>query len=320
MPKVCIVLATYNGEKYLAQMLDSLLSQTRKADIVIAVDDGSKDSTIEILKSYAGKLPMQIVKHAENLGHRAAFTHGLEQAIKQLAPSDLIAPADQDDIWLPHKLEILEKASNENAGGKDCDMVYGDAQVIDAQGNIVAPSWRKSERIVKHLSVKALLTGFTNVTGCLSMFRASLLNTALPIPQGVPVHDQWLTLCAAAGNGYKAVDDPVIQYRIHESNAIGQAGSHSWSSKLRTNQQWAIAVSESQLANQLDEGKRRFLGQYIKYKDKRFKRYLLPFHFFWLLANAKSIHPQVHSPLTLLLHAFFDIVGVKFAIRFLGKK
>ena len=78
--KICITLATYNGEKYLAQMLDSLVAQTRPADVIIAVDDGSKDSTCEILERYKDKLPLEITKFEKNRGHRAAFSTALEKA------------------------------------------------------------------------------------------------------------------------------------------------------------------------------------------------------------------------------------------------
>ena len=114
MAKIGIVLATYNGEKYLRQMLESLLAQTRPADFIVAVDDGSKDCTLEILKSYQDRLPLQISISPQNMGHRSAFSKSLELARPQLGDDDLIALADQDDVWLPQKLEILEKAIETN--------------------------------------------------------------------------------------------------------------------------------------------------------------------------------------------------------------
>ena len=108
MIKIGIVLATYNGEKYLSQMLDSLLAQTRPADFIVAIDDGSKDDTPNILKGYEGRLPLQVTCLPHNTGHRAAFSKALELAAQQLGEDDLIALADQDDVWLPKKLQILE--------------------------------------------------------------------------------------------------------------------------------------------------------------------------------------------------------------------
>ena len=110
MARIAIVLATYNGARYLPQMLDSLVSQERRADIVFAIDDGSSDSTPEILRNYASKLPICLEALPHNTGHRAAFSAALEIARKELSPDDLIALADQDDIWLPQKLRLLENA------------------------------------------------------------------------------------------------------------------------------------------------------------------------------------------------------------------
>ena len=82
-------------------MLDSLVAQTKPADVIIAVDDGSKDSTYEILERYKDKLPLEITKFEKNRGHRASFSTALEKARELLADDDLIFLADQDDIWLP---------------------------------------------------------------------------------------------------------------------------------------------------------------------------------------------------------------------------
>jgi len=155
MSRIFIVLATYNGERFLSAFLDSLLKLTRQADSIIVIDDGSKDTTVSILKSYEGKLPLQIFCEEKNQGHRAAFAKGLEMAHKQARENDLIALADQDDIWLPQKLEILE------AHIGNADLVFGDAEVIDSGGETIAESWREEGNILSHLSTETLLTGFT---------------------------------------------------------------------------------------------------------------------------------------------------------------
>ena len=149
MAKICIVLATYNGEKYLAQMLDSLVAQSRPADMIIAVDDGSTDSNAQILKNYTSKLPLQITFSPKNQGHREAFSKALEIAKEKLQPEDLVALADQDDIWLPHKLSILEKEI-----GTVPSLIFGDAQVIDENGNVTAESWRADSHINLKTTIK----------------------------------------------------------------------------------------------------------------------------------------------------------------------
>ncbi|PWJ36554.1 glycosyltransferase [Fibrobacter succinogenes] len=312
--KICITLATYNGEKYLAQMLDSLVAQTRPADVIIAVDDGSKDSTCEILERYKDKLPLEITKFEKNRGHRASFSTALEKASKLLADDDLIFLADQDDIWLPNKLEVMSQKIG------DSSMTFGDAEIIDGDGVVTESSWRKKACIVEHLSQQALLTGYTNVTGCMVAFKARLLKTVLPIPQDVPVHDQWITLCATAENGYRAIADKVIQYRIHGNNAIGE-GNKTWSEKLQTNLQWAKAVKGSNLFEKMPDESCRFLDKFIQFLELRFSHaFLSPLWFPWILKNARNIYPQVHSASKMIARILFSFVGVSTAKKFFNKK
>jgi glycosyltransferase involved in cell wall biosynthesis len=312
--KICITLATYNGEKYLAQMLDSLVAQTRPADVIIAVDDGSKDSTCEILERYKDKLPLEITKFEKNRGHRAAFSTALEKSRELLADNDLIFLADQDDIWLPNKLEVMSQKIG------DSSMIFGDAEIIDGEGKVTDSSWRKKAETVEQLSQQALLTGYTNVTGCMVAFKAGLLKTVLPIPQDVPVHDQWITLCATVENGYRAIADKVIQYRIHESNAIGE-GNKTWSEKLQTNLQWAKAVRGSDVFEKLPNESSRFLDKFIRFLTLRFSHaFLSPLWFPWIVKNARNIYPQVHNAPRMIARVLFSFVGVSTAKRFFQKK
>lgn len=295
-------------------MLDSLVAQTRPADVIVAVDDGSKDSTCEILERYKGKLPLEITRFEKNRGHRAAFSTTLENAAALLEDDDLIFLADQDDIWFPNKLEVMSQKIGDNS------MIFGDAEIIDGEGKVTDSSWRKKAEIVEHLSQQALLTGYTNVTGCMVAFKARLLKTALPIPQDVPVHDQWITLCATAENGYRAIADKVIQYRIHESNAIGE-GNKTWSEKLKTNLQWAKAVRGSEIFEKLPDKSRQFLNKFIQFLELRFSHaFLSPLWFPWIVRNAHKIYPQVHSAPQMIARILFSFVGVSTAKKLFHKK
>ena len=295
-------------------MLDSLVAQTKQADVIIAVDDGSKDSTCKILERYKGKLPLEITKFEKNRGHRASFSTALENASELLADDDLIFLADQDDIWLPNKLEVMSQKIG------DSSMIFGDAEIIDGEGVVTESSWRKKACIVEHLSQQALLTGYTNVTGCMVAFKAGLLKTALPIPQDVPVHDQWITLCATAENGYRAIADKVIQYRIHGYNAIGE-GNKTWSEKLQTNLQWAKAVRGSSVFEKLPDESRRFLDKFVQFLELRFSHtFLSPLWFVWIVRNARNIYPQVHSAPQMIARILFSFVGVSTAKKFFNKK
>lgn len=295
-------------------MLESLVQQTMPADVIIAVDDGSKDNTCEILESYKGKLPLEITRFEKNRGHRAAFSTALEKAATLLDDEDLIFLADQDDIWAPNKLEVMSQKIGENS------MIFGDAEIINGEGEIIEKFWRKKAGIVEQLSQQALLTGYTNVTGCMVAFKAALLHTVLPIPQDVPVHDQWITLCATAENGYASIADKVIYYRIHESNAIGE-GNKTWSEKLQTNLQWAKAVRNSSLYEKLPGESRTFLDKFIQFLELRFSHaFLSPLWFVWIVRNARHIYPQVHSAPKMIARILFSFVGISTAKKFFKKK
>ena len=295
-------------------MLDSLVAQTKPADVIIAVDDGSKDSTCEILERYKDKLPLEITKFEKNRGHRASFSTALEKAREFLADDDLIFLADQDDIWLSNKLEVMSQKMGNSS------MIFGDAEIIDGEGKVTDSSWRKKAEIVEQLSQQALLTGYTNVTGCMVAFKARLLKTVLPIPQDVPVHDQWITLCATAENGYRAIADKVIQYRIHGNNAIGE-GNKTWSEKLQTNLQWAKAVRSSDVFEKLPNESRRFLNKFIQFLESRFAHtFLSPLWLLWIVRNARSIYPQVTSASQMIGRILFSFVGVSTAKKFFKKK
>jgi hypothetical protein len=199
-------------------------------------------------------------------------------------------------------------------------MIFGDAEIIDGEGKVTDSSWRKKAETVEQLGQQALLTGYTNVTGCMVAFKAGLLKTALPIPQDVPVHDQWITLCATVENGYQAIADKVIQYRIHGNNAIGE-GNKTWSEKLLTNLQWAKAVRNSSVFEKLPSVSRRFLDKFIRFLTLRFSHaFLSPLWFPWIVKNARNIYPQVHNAPRMIARVLFSFVGVSTAKRFFHKK
>jgi glycosyltransferase involved in cell wall biosynthesis len=306
MAKIGIVLATYNGEKYLAQMLDSLVAQTRPADFIVAVDDGSKDNTPAILKSYQDRLPLQVTILEKNSGHRAAFSKALELAQPQLSSNDLIALADQDDVWLPQKLEILEKEI------QDKSLVFGDAQVVDANGKIIAESWRSYSKIEKKISIEQQIAGINNVTGCLSLFSASLLDAILPIPEGVTVHDRWIAMLADKHNGVAAIDTPVVQYRIHGNNAVGGVAAPSMSKTLETQIQWTQTILDNAKRLDLTEKEIRFAKNLLSLTKERLTHGFTPFRLLWIAKHRHELFLKDSAAVT-LKRILFTAVGLPLA-------
>jgi glycosyltransferase involved in cell wall biosynthesis len=111
------VIATYNGEKYLEEQLDSIVNQSLKLDKIIVVDDCSIDGTISIIAKYKEKYPEMIIfeQNERNLGHKRTFERGIS-----MCKTDYIALSDQDDIWEPHKIERCYCALEQNKDAKLC--------------------------------------------------------------------------------------------------------------------------------------------------------------------------------------------------------
>lgn len=312
MSKICIVMATYNGERYLQEMLNSLANQTRPADKIIVVDDGSTDSTPEILKKNQSNLPLQIFLCDTNQGHRAAFAKGLQEAQKETLGDDFIVLADQDDIWLPGKLEILEKEIG------DSSLVYGDAEIIDKNGNFSNSSWRAFSHIDCDGTMKHQIAGINNVTGCLSLFRANLLPQILPIPDTVTVHDRWIAMIALKNAGVKAIPQVVVQYRIHGNNAVGGAKSVAMSKTLDIQQKWIELILANRQRLQLNDDEQKFAEKLLELSRRRTQRSLVVSFLPWIFANRKFLFLKSNIAKT-LARTLFSVVGLPLAKKYFGK-
>jgi glycosyltransferase involved in cell wall biosynthesis len=206
---VSIVVATYNGERFLAALLDSLLLQTYKNSEIIVVDDGSTDGTLAILDGYArSHAQIKAIKNDHNVGYQKNFERGF-----LLAKGDYIAPCDQDDIWLPTKVEVLVRQR------EDHGIVYCDSAFIDKAG---APLGQK-------MSEWKVLTNFDDpinfavggsVPGHAMLIKKSVVMEAVPFPTTIS-HDYWLGFVATFGGAMKFVDEPLVLYRRHDANIFG---------------------------------------------------------------------------------------------------
>lgn len=207
MISVCI--ATYNGEKYLKEQLDSLVNQTIPPYEVILQDDCSSDNTVEIAKQYTDKLNLKIYVNEVNLG----FTKNFESVISK-ASGDFIAPCDQDDIWREDKLETLLR----NIG--DSSLIYSDSMLIDENGKSFET--RFSSVLNKNFISSAEALNFLNdnsVSAHAMLFKKHLLNHIFPFPQNT-FFDQWIAANAAALNGVNYYDDCLVEYRQHDNNTL----------------------------------------------------------------------------------------------------
>lgn len=222
--KVSVALPTYNGEKFLRQQLDSVFQQTYKSLEVIAVDDCSTDGTVKILEEYSKCYPLRYTANENRLGFVKNFEHAIS-----LCNGDLIALADQDDIWMPQKIDMLISQMG------DKSLVCSDFSLIDYKGSPIAPSFRKSLSVpIPDQNKQFYCLAFINfVQGCTCLFRKDFRQHVLPIPIEAMSHDWWIGIRATQFNGIAYVDEPLVMYRQHEKNALGAKMLWNISGKLR---------------------------------------------------------------------------------------
>ncbi len=226
--KLAIVLATYHpNPEYWCKQLQSLQRQTWTHWICHVVDDGSSPTVQEsIAESVREDRRFQFHPYPENVGSYRNFERGLALCAQDSTIA-AIACCDQDDIWLPDKLERQWQALE----SESALLVHSDLELINAQDQTLHPSaWQFEQRHPQALTPRLLLLRNT-ITGCSLMFRSQLLSLLLPFPEqqgGDWCHDWWIALIAAARGKIVHLSTPLVRYRIHDRNSVGvvrQAGT-----------------------------------------------------------------------------------------------
>lgn len=215
MISVCI--ATYNGEKYIREQLESILMQLNDNDEIIISDDSSTDKTLDVITAYNDK---RIKIFSGNHFHSPIFN--FENALKK-AKGDYIFLADQDDIWITNKVGKMMEALQQYS------LVVSDCYVVDKDCKIIRNSF--FERIPSPNVVKNLIKN--NYLGCCMAFRREVLTKALPFPKNIAMHDIWLGLCGALFYKTTFIPDKLIKYRRHGGNASPTAEKSNYSLKYK---------------------------------------------------------------------------------------
>jgi glycosyltransferase involved in cell wall biosynthesis len=212
VPLISVVLATYNGEKYLREQLDSIFAQDYGNIEVVASDDCSSDATVEILDEYSKKYNLSWSVNERNLG----FIRNFEGAMLK-ARGEYLALCDQDDLWAPDKLSELSNLIAE----KDALLVYSNAELIDSEGaSLNQDIWTSSRTIPEKCTSHQAFYLNNYVTGCTVMFRRELLELATPFPVCI-CHDWWLAYVSSYYGRIAWTERQLVQYRQHGANAIG---------------------------------------------------------------------------------------------------
>ena len=219
---VDILLASYNGGKYIEEQIQSILKQTFKDWRLIIRDDGSNDNTIEIIEKYVKLYPKNIVlikDEDKRLGLCKNFLRLLEYV-----SADYIMFCDQDDFWFENKIENTLKKMKETEKSYSLSpiLVHTDLKVANSKLEVICNSFFKYQGLDKKVfSIKRLVCQ-NSITGCTVMINKKLLELAVKGKNSdMLVHDWWIALTAAAFGHIVFLDEPTIYYRQHNFNQIG---------------------------------------------------------------------------------------------------
>jgi glycosyltransferase involved in cell wall biosynthesis len=238
-------MATYQGERFITQQLDSILTQLGPKDEVVVSDDCSTDATLSLVEAYADPR-IRIFRNARNLGYSKNF----EKALMRAA-GDVIFIADQDDVWLPDKVSTMVESLIEH------DLVVSDVVIVDEDLRQVDPS---------HFRLYGVSPGFvpnllrTRYIGAAMAMRRSVLDIALPLPSrsSLGAYDYWITVVAELYFDVAIIDKPLMLYRRHDLTASTGGAESAFSLRHRL----AVRVyCLGQLAGRMRQRRRQNKGR-----------------------------------------------------------
>lgn len=226
MRKVALLLSTYNGEKYINELLTSLINQSYQDYWLYIRDDGSTDKTPFLIKQFSENRENVIFineRNRKNLGIIQSFSQLLKIAL-QNKEIDYFMFVDQDDIWLPHKVEYsltkIQEMERENGASMPL-LFHTDLEVVDENLKVINKSFWEYQKLDPKRSKLHQLLVQNNVTGCAAIINRSLAERVVPIPLGAIMHDRWIALAAAAFGKIGWSKEVTIQYRQHSKNSVG---------------------------------------------------------------------------------------------------
>lgn len=215
MVKISVCMASYNGENFIYEQLESILKQLQAEDEIIIRDDVSNDQTVAIIQSF-NDCRIKLHINNRNIGYSRNFALAIEEA-----KGDVIFIADQDDVWDDNKVEVMLEALN------DADMVVSNAEIVNEKLEMIHPS---------HFSLNNTQRGFwrnllrTRYIGACMAFRAKILEKVLPFPKDVKLcaYDYWIAVVSECFYKVELVKTPLLKYRRHGKNASsGGVSSHN---------------------------------------------------------------------------------------------
>lgn len=220
MKHICIIMAVYNGETYLAEQIDSILQNSYQNFTLHIFNDNSGDRSRQIIEDYAEKHPGKIYghHHTENHGVVRNFLEGTS-----VMDADYYMFCDQDDIWLPDKIQ-QSLQSMEQLEAKfphqPC-VIFGDARVVNQDLQEIAPSFQKQSGYHTQSLDPAHILMENKLIGCTMLFNKATQQKIETVPPEVRMHDWWIALIGSVFGQIAYLDKPLLLYRQHGKNVVG---------------------------------------------------------------------------------------------------
>lgn len=228
--KIEVLLATYQGQRFLSELLNSLLDQTYHNWILSVSDDGSSDDTLKILENFAIKNPdkVKFIEQGPNQGPCNNFVNLMEKSTE-----DIVAFCDQDDIWKPDKLEVMINDYLKNLSEVESKpfLAICDAMIVDDKLNVINKSMLHNyKKPIKQRILYSHLQYNNCITGCCLLANRAAIDLAIKeknnlktkFNANIVMHDHWLGLVTAYYKGLIIfIDKKLVLYRQHDSNVIG---------------------------------------------------------------------------------------------------
>ena len=228
---ISVCMATFNGEKYVGEQLDSILANIGPSDEVIVSDDGSTDGTIEILSGYSLNDGRIRLVNGPHRGVVANFSSAIS-----LSRGEYVFLSDQDDLWRHNKVTRVLSVFN----ATNCDLVVHNARLIDGTGNETEDTLFGLRQSKSGL-VKNILKN--SYVGCCMAFRKELIPSILPIPENVEMHDWWIGIIAEKRFTPVFIEDELIGYRRHGDN-VSAMHHHPLGKMIRNRATMLLEVSK----------------------------------------------------------------------------
>ena len=279
---ITIIMATFNGQEYIEEQLESIKAQTYKDWKLVVRDDCSKDRTVEILKKFAKEVEQEVIIKVNEKPSGSAKKN-FARLLQDVQNDSYVMFSDQDDVWKDDKVEITYKAmmSAEKKYGKEIPLlVHGDVEVIDENGNVIADSMFKLSHIEADSGLSKLIIQ-NHVTGCTMMFNKSLSEGIVKYisDDKVIMHDYFAALYASVFGKIIVIKRPLLSYRQHGDNSVGAKDNNNIYYLIkrlgdgRKNYKNAMIRSEEQIKFFLNVYKDKMIEKDFKDKYELMKEY-----------------------------------------------